>query len=96
MPVTVACPSVSGHAGNIDAIPIRRMNQFRNDVIVGDNLAAAGGKKPRADRRLRRRTGFDNFDLNDMLGKLFEDFRCRPRYESRGSRMPRQRPQKHE
>jgi hypothetical protein len=42
---------LAGWRADVDPVAIRRMNQLRDHVIIGDNLAPLVGEKPAADRR---------------------------------------------
>ena len=60
-------------------------------MVVGDDMTARVDEKPRPDGRLRRRTGFDDFDLDHVFGKLLKDLRRRRAHRLHLRRVPDRR-----
>ena len=61
------------HVDQLSPIAVGIVNELRDDVVVRDEMPAAGDEKPGADRGLGGGPGLDNLDLDDAVGVPAED-----------------------
>src|SRR5687767_12000049 len=63
----------AGHVDQLSTVALRIVDELRNDVVVRDEMSAAGDEETGADRGFRGGAGLDDLDLDDAVGVTAKD-----------------------